>query len=53
MIEKYPYTVDGPYISTLTRYKRAVLGFVIRSVFYLAFTAGWVYLLLQLWTAHP
>lgn len=53
MIEKYPYTVDGPYIRPLVALRRRLVGFLLRLSFYLAFTAGWVYLLLQLWTAHP
>ena len=48
--ERYPYAVEGPYVSTYHRYKRAILGFVARLAFYLAFTAGWVYLLVRWWT---
>jgi len=53
MIEKYPYTVDGPYVHPVTRARRAVVGWLVRMSFYLAFTAAWVWLLLKWWSDNP
>ena len=51
--EKHPYTVEGPYIRPLVAFRRRVLAFLVRLAFYLAFTAGWVWLLVQVWIDNP
>ena len=51
--EKYPYQVEGPFIRPLVSIRRRVLAFLLRLAFYLAFTAGWVYLLVQVWIDNP
>lgn len=51
--EKHPYTLEGPFIRPLVALRRRVLAFLLRLCFYLAFTAGWVYLLLLVWSQNP